>query len=83
MHRFRGIVNSVKTSELINDKFGKHMHYHHLYSNTLVYLEYCLKNMESEFLLNSMANVVNLSKGNTHHVVFVNICFCYNISGFS
>ena len=36
--------------------------------NTLVYLEWHLKNLENDFSLNSMATVVALSSRNTYHI---------------
>ena len=34
---------------------------------------YCLRNLERKFSLSLMANVVNLSKGNTHHIAYADV----------
>ena len=49
----------------------KYTYTHHMYSNTLVYLEYYLKYLESKFLLHSMANVVNLTPITLHLLTYI------------
>ena len=80
-YNFWGNVNSVCNYNWRYGTLQKYTYNHHMYSDTLVYPKYYLRNLESEILLNSMAILLNISNGNIHHVAFVNAHF-YNISRF-
>ena len=76
---FIGLKVLLTVLTLTNKYIMSYGNTHYTTTYTLT-LWFTLKNLESKFLLSSISNAVNQCKGNTHHVAFVNACFCYNIS---